>query len=90
MPGLSNIFGSDNDSSQNSNDQGLNSGSVADVGSTLGLDATNSNSQSSTDEDGNTQESSTDQTLGLDTSTDGLLGNVTDAFSSSDSSSSDQ
>lgn len=90
MPGLSNIFGSDNDSSQNSNDGAINTGSVADVGSVLGLDATNSNSQSSTDEDGNTQQSASDQTLGVDTSTDGLLGNVTDAFGSSDSATSDQ
>lgn len=89
MPGLSNIFGSDSDENQQSNDSGIDTGSVADAGNVLGLDATNSNEQSSTDEDGNTQQSSSDQTLGLDSDTDGLLGNVTDAFSSNDSSSSD-
>lgn len=83
MAGLSDIFGGDNGNS--SNDQGNETGTVADLNSTLGLDATNSNEQSSTDEDGNSSSSSSDQTFGLDTSTDGLLHSVTDSFSSSDS-----
>lgn len=86
MPRLTDIFSEDNTSSQDSN---IDTGSVADVNSVLGLDATNSNSNSSTDEDGNSSSSQSDQTLGVDTSTDGLLGNVANLMNSSDSSSED-
>lgn len=83
MAGLSNIFNNDGESSSSS-DQGLDNSIVGDLNSTLGLDATNSSTNSSTDEDGATESSTSDQSLALDTSTDGLLGSVTDAFSSSD------
>jgi hypothetical protein len=86
MPGLSNIFGSDDSSS--SNDQNASGTLVGDATSTLGLDATSSQSNSSTDEDGNSSTSTNDNGLSLDTSTDGLLGAAGDSFSSSDESTS--
>lgn len=85
MPGLSNIFG--NNDSESSSDQNADNGIVGDLNSTLGLDATNSNSSESTDEDGSSESSSSDQSIGLDTSTDGLLGSITDLTNSSDQSS---
>ena len=86
MPGLSNIFGSDDSSS--SNDQNASGTLVGDATSTLGLDATSSQTNESTDEDGNSSSSTNDNSIGLDTSTDGLLGAVGDTMSSSDESTS--
>ena len=86
MPGLSNIFGSDDTAS--SNDSNASGGIVGDLNSTLGLDASSSSQSSSTDEDGNSESQSSDNAIGLDTSTDGLLGAVGDTFSSNDESSS--
>lgn len=86
MPGLSNIFGSDDSSS--SNDQNASGSLVGDASSTLGLDASSSQTNQSTDEDGNSSSSTNDNSIGLDTSTDGLLGAVGDTMSSSDESTS--
>lgn len=86
MPGLSNIFGSDDSTS--SNDSNASGTLVGDVTSTLRLDATSSQTNQSTDEDGNSSSSTNDNAIGLDTSTDGLLGAVGDTFSSNDESSS--
>lgn len=85
MAGLSNVFGG-NDSSS-SNDSGLGTNSVTDVTNAIGLDVNNSNSQESTDEDGNSQSSDSAQNLSLDSDTDGLLSNVTDAVSFNDQTS---
>ncbi len=86
MPGLSNIFGSDDSSS--SNDQNASGTLVGDASSALGLDASSSQTNQSTDEDGNSSSSTNDNSVGLDTSTDGLLGAVGDSMSSSDESTS--
>ena len=86
MPGLSNIFGSDDSTS--SSDSNASGTLVGDVTSTLGLDVTSSQANQSVDEDGNSSSSTNDNAIGLDTSTDGLLGAVGDTFSSSDESSS--
>jgi hypothetical protein len=63
---------------------------MGDLTSTIGLDASSSTDSYSADEDGNVEANSTDNSLGLDTSTDGLLSSVTDSFSSSNDSTSDQ
>jgi len=86
MAGLTNIFGGNDDSfSSNSNDQDASGTLVGDATSTLGLDANSSQSSYNQDEDGNVSENTNDNSIGLDTSTDGLLGAVGDTFSSSDS-----
>ena len=85
MAGLSNIFGGDD--SNSSADGAISTESVADATNTAGLDLSNSNEQSSTDEDGNTQSSSSEQDLGFDTNTDSLLSTATDAAGMSDESS---
>lgn len=86
MPGLSNIFGGDD--SNSSSDSNAEGSVVGDATSTLGLDATSSQTNDSTDEDGNSSSQTNDNAIGLDTSTDGLLGAVGDATGSSDESSS--
>ena len=86
MAGLSNIFGSDDSSS--SSDGNASGTLVGDASSTLGLDATSSQTNSSMDEDGNSSSSTNDNAIGLDTSTDGLLGAVGDTMGSSDESTS--
>ena len=86
MAGLSNIFGSDDSSS--SNDSNADGGLVGDISSTLGLDASSSQSYESTDEDGNSSSSTNENGLSLDTGTDGLLGGVGHLMDSSDESSS--
>jgi hypothetical protein len=88
MAGLTNIFGGDNDGSSNNASDGNASGNiVGDVGSTLGLDINSSNSSYDVDEDGNVSQQSSDNSVGLDTSTDGLLGAVGDLMGSNDSES---
>lgn len=82
MPGLSNIFGSDDSSS--SNDSNFASDLVADASSTVGLDVDSSQSNYSEDEDGNISSTNNDNSLGLDADTDGLLGSMTDLVSSND------
>lgn len=82
MPGLSNIFGGDDSSS--SNDSNLATDTVSDISSVVGLDANSSQSSYSEDEDGNISSQQSDNSLGLDADTDGLLGNMTDLVSSSD------
>ncbi|AQR74415.1 hypothetical protein [Sphingomonas sp. LM7] len=89
MSPLSGIFSDDSESSSNSSDGNLVSDVTGDVSSTIGLDANNSSESWSQDEDGNQSYDSSDTGIGLDTSTDGLLGSVTDAMGSSDQSSSD-
>jgi hypothetical protein len=89
MGPLSGIFSDDSESNSNSSDGNLASDVTGDVTSTIGLDANNSSESYSQDEDGNTSYDSSDTGIGLDTSTDGLLGSVTDAMGSSDESSSD-
>ena len=85
MAGLSNIFGGDG---SNSSSDGANStDSVADAGNTVGLDFSNSNEESSTDEDGASQSSSSAQDLSFDSDTDGLLSSATDAVGMTDESS---
>jgi len=85
MPGLSNIFGSDDSSS--SNDSNFATDTVGDVSSVVGLDASSSQSNYNADEDGNVSSSQSDNSLGLDADTDGLLGNMTDSLTSSDQTS---
>ena len=82
MPGLSNIFGSDDSSS--SNDSNFATDLVSDVSSTVGLDVDSSQSNYSEDEDGNISSTTNDNSLGLDADTDGLLGSLTDFSSSND------
>ena len=86
MAGLSNIFGGNN--SDSSNVETNSSEGVADINSTLGLDADSSQSSYNQDEDGNVSAQQNDNSLGLDTSTDGLLHSATDTFNSSDESTS--
>ncbi len=83
MAGLTNIFGG-NDDSSSSNDSADSSNIVGDLNTTLGLDANSSQSSYDQDEDGNISAQQSDNSLGLDTSTDGLLSSVTDSFSSND------
>jgi hypothetical protein len=85
MAGLSNIFGGDNQSS--SSDGNLGTDTIADAGNTVGLDFNSSQEQSSTDDDGSSESSSNENNLSLDSDTDSLLGNVTDAFGSTEESS---
>ena len=80
MGPLSDIFSSDDNSSDFAND------TTGDLSSTLGLDASSSSESYQQDADGNTSWDSSDQSVGLDTSTDGLLNSVTDSMSSSDDS----
>ena len=86
MAGLTNIFGGNDDSSSsNSNDQDASGSLVGDVGSTLGLDIDSSQSSYNADEDGNVSQETNDNSIGLDTSTDGLLGAVGDTMNSNSS-----
>lgn len=89
MGPLSNIFSDDSESTTSSSDGNLANDLTTDVSSVIGLDANNSSGSYSQDEDGNTSYDSSDSSIGLDTSTDGLLGSVTDAMGSTDDSSSD-
>ncbi len=85
MAGLTSIFGGNDDS--NSSSDGISSSDlVSDVTSTVGLDASSSQTNFNQDEDGNTTSSTNDNALNLDTSTDGLLGGASDTFDSSDES----
>lgn len=86
MPGLSNIFGSDDNTS--SSDSNANGSIVGDVESTLGLDANSSQTHDTMDEDGNSSSSTNENGLSLDTGTDGLLGAVGHVTDMSDESSS--
>jgi hypothetical protein len=85
MAGLSNIFGGDNQNS--SSDGSLGTDTVADAGNTIGLDANSSQNQQSTDDDGSSQSSSNENSLSLDSGTDSLIGNITDAAGMTDESS---
>ena len=85
MPGLSNIFGSDDSTS--SSDQQSSGDLVGDATSAVGLDVDSSQSNFNQDEDGNTSEQHNDNSIGLDTDTDGLIGAMGDTLSSSDESS---
>ena len=84
MPGLSNIFGGDE--SNSSNDSNADGSIVGDLNSTLGLDASSAQTNNSMDEDGNSESSTNNNDLSLDTSTDGLLGAVGHTMDSSDQS----
>ena len=84
MAGLTNIFGGDDSSS--SRDNNLDTSSVADASNVAGLDIDSSQSNYNEDEDGNVSAQNNDNSIGLDSDTDGLLGNVTDLMSSSDES----
>ena len=86
MPSLSNIFGSDDSASSNDSNGSLDA--VGDLTSTVGLDLSSSQDSYSQDEDGNISSDSSDTGLGFDTSTDGLLGAVSDITSSNDESTS--
>lgn len=86
MPGLSNIFGGGDDSS-NSSDGSADGGIVGDLGNTIGLDVSSNQSNSNTDEDGNSSSSSNSNDVGFDSDTDGLLGAVGDVMGSSDATS---
>ena len=85
MAGLSNIFGGDNQDS--SADGSLGTQSVADAGNTIGLNFDSEQNQQSTDDDGSSESSSNSNSLGFDSDTDSLLGNVTDAAGMTDESS---
>lgn len=90
MPRLSDVFASDDpQTSDSSSDGNVSNDIVGDLTSTIGLDASNESESWSRDEDGNESYDSSDTALGLDTSTDGLLGSVTDAMGSSDQSTTD-
>lgn len=77
MGPLSDIFSSDDNSSENGSE------GTADLSSAIGLDVNSSSESYEQDEDGNTSYDSSDNSLGLDTDTDGLLSGVTDSMSSS-------
>lgn len=79
MGPLSDIFGGDEDSTNQSNSE-----TVSDFNSAIGLDANSSSENWQQDEDGNQSYDSTDNSLSLDTDTDSLLSNVSDSFASSD------
>lgn len=85
MAGLTNIFGGDDSSSSNDQSGDASGNVVGDLGSTVGLDADSSQSSFNQDEDGNVSSQSNDNSVGLDTSTDGLLGTVGDLTGSSSS-----
>jgi hypothetical protein len=86
MAGLTNIFGgSDDGSSSNASDGNASGSIVGDVGSTLGLDIDSSQSSYNADEDGNVSQNTNDNSIGLDTSTDGLLGSVGDLMGTNSS-----
>jgi hypothetical protein len=85
MAGLSNIFGGDNQNS--SSDGSVDTGSVADLGNTVGLDANSDQASASSDDDGSSESSSNSNSLSLDSGTDSLIGNVTDAAGMTDESS---
>jgi hypothetical protein len=90
MPRLSDVFANpEPQSSDSSSDGNVSNDIVGDLTSTIGLDASNESESWSRDEDGNESYDSSDTALGLDTSTDGLLGSVTDAMGSSDQSTTD-
>jgi hypothetical protein len=90
MPRLSDVFANpEPQSSDSSSDGNVSNDIVGDLTSTIGLDASNESESWSRDEDGNESYESSDTALGLDTSTDGLLGSVTDAMGSSDQSTTD-
>jgi hypothetical protein len=85
MAGLSNIFGGDNQ--QSSSDGNIETGSVADLGNTVGLDASSNQEQESMDDDGSSESSSNSNDVSFDSGTDSLIGNVTDAMGSTEESS---
>lgn len=90
MARLTDIFNSDDsDNSSSSSDGNAMGDLTGDVTSAIGLDANNSSESWSRDDDGNESYDSSDTGVGLDTSTDGLLGAAGDAMGSSDESSSD-
>lgn len=80
MGPLSDIFGGDDSTSSS---EGLLHGTLD---NTLGVDANSSSESWEQDEDGNMSHDSSDNSLSIDNSTDGLLHSVTDSFSSSDES----
>lgn len=81
MPGiLSNAFGGDDSSNQQ------DSNIVSDLGATVGLDASNSNSSERIDEDGASETAQSDQNFGLDLDTDSLLGGSNESASETDGS----
>lgn len=86
MAGLTSIFGGDDSNSTSGNDSDASGNIVGDLNSTLGLDINSAQSQQSVDDDGSSESSTNENSLGLDTSTDGLLGAVGDTFNSSDES----
>jgi hypothetical protein len=83
MPGLSNIF---SDSDNSSSDGNASNDVMTDVTNTIGLDADSNQTNWSQDEDGNTSYNNNENSIGLDSDTDGLLGSVTDAMGSSEQS----
>lgn len=83
MGPLSDIFGGE-ENSNNTNDS--NGSLTGDLDAALGLDLSSSSESYSQDEDGNVSADSTDNSLSLDQSTDGLLSGVTDNFASSSDS----
>jgi hypothetical protein len=87
MPGLSDIFNSGNDDSSNQDHNGATD-TAGNLDSALGLDATNANSHEATDNDGSSSASSSDQTFGLNTSTDGLIHSLDQGMDSNDHASS--
>ena len=88
MAGLSNIFGgSSSDDSQSSNQSQSSGDLVGDASSAVGLNVDSSQSNYSEDEDGNVSSQNNDNSVGLDTDTDGLLGAMGDTFQSSEESS---
>lgn len=84
-PILSNVFGGDDNSSSssNSNDGSASGDLTNDLMATVGLDAQSSNESYSQDEDGNTEYSSSDNSIGTDIDTSDLLGATGDSEGSS-------
>lgn len=86
MAGLTNIFGGSDDSSSSNDQSNDASGSiVSDLGSTVGLNVDSAQSSYNQDEDGNVSSQDNANSLDFDTSTDGLLGAVSDTMNSSSS-----
>ncbi len=77
MPSLENILGSDDSSNNNIESNDLNG--IIDLNSTLDTDADSSQSSYNQDEEGNISALQSDNSFGLDTSTDGLLQGVSGA-----------
>lgn len=79
---LDGLFG--NSSNTSSDEQGHSSDFFSSLDSALGFNAESQHSSSTTDADGSSSTSNSDNSIGFFTSTDGLLHSIESAFSSHD------